>query len=167
MSGVIRYSTVSGIVALILSAFIALPVRAQDQAAQGADWQGDFGTAVPEAEIRPPLNLAGCWSGMIEDSTFGPGTGFIFVVQNGKKLVTGTHAELNLSPGSIGGPLAGSANSQTFRLAFHRKQCNVSFHGTLSSGDLTGMYHLSKKCAHAVLNGTFEFTFDATNASCP
>jgi hypothetical protein len=160
---------VSGAAGLALSGFIAgSSAMAQDSGFwKIAPSRGD--AAVQPDAKQPPLNLAGCWSGSINDTTQGAGTGFLFFVQNGTKLGTGTVADLNETGlGEASGPLTGKTNGQNFHLKFHHKSCNVSFHGTIgNSGDLTGMYHLSKKCFGQVLQGTFDYTFDATNASCP
>src|ERR1700722_1197608 len=155
----------------ILSTFIAVSstaAMAQDAGAWTLSPSTGEAAAEPDSK-KAPLDLAGCWSGTIDDSKGGSGTGFLFFVQQGTKLGTGTGAELDIpGSGSASGPLKGKANSQDFQLGFHGKSCNISFHGKISnSGDLTGMYHLSKKCFGQVLKGTFDYTFDATNASCP
>ena len=161
----------SGAAGLILSAFIAgssTAAMAQDAGA----WI--LSPSTGEAAVEPdskksPLDLGGCWSGTIDDTKNGAGTGFLVFVQEGTKLGVGTGAELDIpGSGSASGPLKGKVNSQNFELGFHGKSCNISFHGKISnSGDLTGMYHLSKKCFGQVLKGTFDYTFDVTNASCP
>lgn len=159
----------SGAAGLILSAFVAVSSTAA-MAQDDGSWNLSPGTAVAQPDSKnPPLDLAGCWSGTIDDTTGGPGTGFLFFVQNGTKLGTGTGAELDIpSLGTASGSLKGKTNSQNFALGFHKKDCNVSFHGTIStSGNLTGMYHLSKKCFGQVLKGTFDYAFDVTSASCP
>ena len=161
----------SGAAGLILSAFVAASSTAA-MAQDDGSW--NFSPSTGEASTqpdskKPPLDLSGCWSGTIDDTKNGAGTGFLFFVQDGTKLGVGTGAELDIpSLGTASGPLKGKANSQDFELGFHGKGCNISFHGTISnSGDLTGMYHLSKKCFGQVLKGTFDYTFDVTNASCP
>jgi hypothetical protein len=161
----------SGAAGFILSAFIAVSstaAMAQDAGAWTLSPSTGEAAAEPDSKTAP-LDLGGCWSGTIDDTKNGVGTGFLFFVQQGTKLGTGTAADLEIpSLGSAAGPLKGKVNSQNFQLGFHKKSCNVSFHGTISnSGDLTGMYHLSKKCFGQVLKGTFDYTFDVTNASCP
>ena len=162
----------SGAAGLILSAFIATSstaAMAQDDGSWNLSPSTGEAATQPDSK-KPPLDLNGCWSGTIDDTKNGAGTGFLFFVQSGTKLGTGTGAELDIpSLGAPSGPLKGKANSQDFEVGFHGKACNISFHGKISSsGDLTGMYHLSKKCFFGqVLKGTFDYTFDATNASCP
>jgi hypothetical protein len=143
--------------------------RAQEAGSQTADWQasGPPSEVTEPAKAGPPLDLAGCWSGGVDDNSQGSGSGFLYFVQNGKKLGAGTFAGLSFNSLSAGGDLTGKTNSKTFHLKFHKKQCNVSFHGTIdSSGDLTGMYHLSRKCLGTVLDGTFDFTYDASDTTC-
>jgi hypothetical protein len=168
----LRGLVTAGGVALIACCFAGMApnyARAQDAGSQTADWQasGPPSEVSQPAKAGPPLYLAGCWYGGLDDNSLGSGSGFLYFVQNGKKLVNGTTAGLYFSSYSTGGGLTGKTNSKTFHLKFHKKQCNVSFHGTIdSSGDLTGMYHLSKKCAGFVLDGTFDFTFDPSNQTC-
>ena len=161
----------SGAAGLILSAFVAASstvTMAQDDGSWNLSPSTGETATQPDSK-QPPLELNGCWSGTIDDTTNGAGTGFLFFVQAGTKLGVGTGAVLDIPGlGAAAGPLKGKANSQNFELGFHGKGCNVSFHGTISnSGDLTGMYHLSKKCFSQVLKGTFDYTFDASSASCP
>ena len=150
----------SGAAGLILSAFVAASSTAAI-AQDAGSWSlsPSTGEAATQPDSKnPPLDLNGCWSGTIDDTKNGAGTGFLFFVQEGTKLGAGTGAELDIpSLGSASGPLKGKANSQDFQLGFHGKACNISFHGKISnSGDLTGMYHFSKKCFGQVLKGTFE-----------
>jgi hypothetical protein len=161
----------SGAAGLILSAFVAASSTAavaQDEGSWNLSPSTDEAATQPDSK-KPPLDLNGCWSGTIDDTKNGAGTGFLVFVQEGTKLGVGTGAELDIpSLGSASGPLKGKTNSQDFELGFHGKGCNISFHGKISdSGDLTGMYHLSKKCFGRVLKGTFDYTFDVTSASCP
>jgi hypothetical protein len=141
---------------------------AQDEGAWSLSPSTGEAATQPDSK-KPPLDLNGCWSGTIDDAKGGAGTGFLFFVQEGTKLGVGTGAALDIpSLGSVSGPLKGKANTQDFALGFHGKSCNISFHGKISnSGDLTGMYHLSKKCFGQVLKGTFDYTFDVTSASGP
>jgi hypothetical protein len=161
----------SGAAGLILSAFVAASSTAAI-AQDAGSWSlsPSTGEAATQPDSKnPPLDLNGCWSGTIDDTKNGAGTGFLFFVQERTKLGVGTGAELDIpSLGSASGPLKGKANSQDFELGFHGKACDISFHGKISnSGDLTGMYHFSKKCFGQVLKGTFDYTFDVTSASCP
>ena len=174
MRGISRYLSISAVAMLILSALVAVPshlARAQDSGS-GNDWQASPSSGAvaeqPDAKASP-LNLAGCWSGTIDDDSTGTGSGFLSFVQKGKNLTKATTAGLDFNGGpSISGSLSGKTNSQNFHLKFHRKQCNVSFHGTISAdGDLTGHYTLSKKCLGEVFQGTFDYTFDAGGSTCP
>jgi len=161
----------SGAAGLILSAFVAASstaAMAQDEGSWNFTPSTSEAATQPDSK-KPPLDLNGCWSGSIDDTRNGAGTGFLFFAQEGTKLGPGTGAELDItSLGTASGALKGKVNSQNFELSFHGKSCNISFHGSIAnSGDLTGMYHLSKKCFGQVLKGTFDYTFDVTGASCP
>ena len=171
MKGIGSLLMASGAVGLILSAFVAASstaAMAQDEGSWNLSPSTGEAATQPDSK-NPPLDLNGCWSGSIDDTKNGAGTGFLVFVQEGTKLGVGTGAELDIPGlGAASGPLKGKANSQNFELGFHGKGCNISFHGSIAnSGDLTGMYHLSKKCFGQVLKGTFDYTFDVTSASCP
>jgi len=161
----------SGVAGLILSAFVAASSTAAMAQDEGSwNFTPSTGEAATQPDSKkPPLDVNGCWSGTIDDTRNGAGTGFLVFVQDGTKLGVGTGAELEIpSVGGASGPLKGKVNSQNFQLGFHGKGCNISFHGSIAnSGDLTGMYHLSKKCFGQVLAGTFDYTFDVSGASCP
>ena len=167
-----RFLSVSGVAALILSALIAVSpnlARAQDSAAETNDWEASPGSGAVVAQPdkkQPPLDLAGCWSGTIDDDATGTGSGFLSFLQKGTKLTVDGQLDFNGGPNKRG-ILKGKANSKNFQLSAHSRKCNVSFHGTISSGDhLTGMYHLSKKCLGAVDGGNFDYTFDGSGSSC-
>lgn len=166
---------VSRIAALIVSTLVVVNsvALAQDNGAQSNQWESSptiSGEAAADPDSRlPPLNLAGCWSGTIDDGNTGMGSGAIFFVQREKKLTIGTFAIFEFNGGRpIAGHLSGKANSQNFQLKIHIRKCNASLHGTLSPmGDLTGMYHFSQKCLGQVDQGTFDYTFDPSGTSCP
>jgi hypothetical protein len=129
------------IAALIVSALVAVTsssALADDQRAQSNDWEPSpavSSEAASQTESRlPPLNLAGCWSGTIDDGNTGIGSGAIFFVQQGKKLTIGTFAVFEFNGGGpiAAGHLSGKANSQTFQLKIHIRKCNASLHGTIS-----------------------------------
>lgn len=166
-------STIIGIVAsAALIAGSACLAFAQDANSPALSWTHPNFTSdasnLPEPEVKTPLDVAGCWSGDFEDTKDGEGTGFLFFVQDGKKLVSGTEASFTLSGlGTGGGPLTGHVTNKSFVAHFNEKACHVTVRGRIVSGDLTGTYHIGKKClGKTAFKGTFDYTFDATGDSC-
>jgi len=165
--------SVAGI-ATLATVLIAGAVRvanAQDQAqqdeAQGADWTAKTpGAAVEEPDkAAPPMDIAGCWSGSIEDANSGAGTGALLFIQHKKKIAKGSGAHLSIG-GGITGPLKGKVNSTVFVASFHGKACKtVAFTGSISSGSLIGSYIL-RKCLGVTSSGTFDYTLDSSGDSC-
>ncbi len=113
----------------------------------------------------PPLDVAGCWSGETEDSVNGPGDGFIFFVQKGKKAVKGTNVAVTVGTTTIVGPITGKVTSTSFFLKAKAKKCKVSFVGQISSTDLVGTYSF-QNCGPFTIEGTFDYGFDPTGDSC-
>lgn len=167
MTKLLHALAASAAAAVLITGVIAGSARIV-RAQEAADWQHvTQGPAIAQPAARPPLDLTGCWSGSIDDHATGVGTGFLFFVQSGRKLTTGTNGALNFSGGSsTGGALTGSTGPVSFQLKHHQKNCQVSFHGRMSSSDLVGTYHLNKGCG-VKARGTFEYTFDNTGATCP
>lgn len=156
--------------AALAATLIAMPPRianAQEDAAQSADLTAstpDATVAEPD-KAAPPLDIAGCWSGTIEDADSGAGTGAIFFVQHKKKLVKGTGAILSLIPGQAS-KLGGKVTSTSFVATHHGKDCKaVALAGQLSGSDLTGTYIL-RRCVGLTTTGTFDFAFDSSGSSC-
>lgn len=141
--------------------------RAQDTGSWSSSTQSG---EVAQPAKRAPLDLAGCWQGGVNDKKLGDGDGYLYIVQNNKKLTPDSMAYIEFPGTSIagGGNVKGKTNSNRFHLGHHGQQCNASFHGTIdsSSGDLVGKYHLSKKCQKQVLSGTFDFPYDTTPGGC-
>lgn len=142
--------------------------RAQGPNRDAIGWQlPSQRSQTAEPDSRPPLDLAGCWKGAYTDTKLGAGDGYIYFVQDGRKLTSDTMAFLEFGSFQDGGSLSGKTNSKRFHLKFHKKQCNVSFHGKIDdSGDVVGKYHLSKKCTGGVLKGTFDLSFDTASGDC-
>ncbi len=167
-------STIAGVAALAaVIAGSACLAYAQESNSQATGWTppnfASSPSSLPEPEVKTPLDVAGCWSGAIDDDKAGEGTGFLFFVQEGTKLVNGTEAGFSIPGlGSTGGrPLTGHVTSKSFLTSFKNKQCSVSVRGRIVSGDLTGTYNIGKKClGDTSFKGTFDFTFDATGNSC-
>jgi hypothetical protein len=158
----------------ILAAFIAgsaCLAYAQESNSQTSDWThpnfSSSASTLPEPEVKTPLDVAGCWSGTIDDKKTGEGTGFLFFVQEGKQLVSGTDAGFTFTGfGTEGGSLTGHVTNKSFVTSFKEKPCKVSVRGRIVSGDLVGTYSINKKCAGIAFKGTFDYTFDATGDSC-
>lgn len=150
-----------------LAAFTNGSASAQEAASPGSDWTvTNPGAAVAEPDkAAPPMDIAGCWSGSIDDANSGAGTGAIFFVQHNKKLAKGTGAILSLIPGAAS-PLGGKVTSTSFVATHHGKDCKtVAFAGQPSGPDLTGTYIL-RKCGGLTTSGSFDFAFDSSGNSC-
>lgn len=152
--------------AALAAALIAVPPRiANAQQAQEDEAQTPDAAVAEPDKAAPPLDIAGCWSGTIEDANSGAGTGAIFFVQHKKKLVKGTGAMLSLIPGQAS-KLGGKVTSTSFVATHHGKDCKaVAFAGQPSGSDLTGTYIL-RRCAGLTTSGTFDFAFDSSGNSC-
>ncbi|MGH7781804.1 MAG: hypothetical protein ACREQR_18460 [Candidatus Binataceae bacterium] len=172
MSRFVRAVTASAAAAVLITGVIAGSARfarAQDAAAsQDSAWTATTpGAAVSEPDkAAPPIDVAGCWSGTIEDANAGAGTGALFFVQRKKKLVKGSGASLDIGNTTGIGALKGKATSTSFVATLHARQCKtLAFAGSPSGAGLVGTYIL-RRCLGLTTNGTFSFTFDATGNSC-
>jgi hypothetical protein len=170
MARIIRFLTVSTAAALLVTGLVAGSAglaRAQQADSQSDGWQVlPPQPAVAQPTKVAPLDVAGCWSGSIDDDTTGTGSGFVFFNQKGKRLVHGTTIGLSFNGGpSKSHGITGTVNSQNFKL-IHPGHCKVLIRGTISSGDLVGSYGLSKHCLGQKFGGTFDYTFDDTGNSC-
>jgi hypothetical protein len=151
--------------ALMFAAIAAFPSRsasAQETASPDSDWTATTpGAAVAEPDkAAPPMDIAGCWSGSIEDANSGAGTGALLFIQHKKKIAKGSGAHLSIG-GGITGPVKGKVNSTVFVATFHGTGCTtVAF-----TGSLVGSYIL-RKCLGVTSSGSFDFTFDTSGASC-
>jgi hypothetical protein len=100
------------------------------------------------AHKAPPLDVAGTWSGPIDDSVAGPGTVEFQLTQQGE-TVGGTWS-FEFNAGSGIGTVTGKATSKSVKLKFHvtgaTKGCDGIFASTsATSGSITGDYQ-SKGC---------------------
>ncbi len=170
MSKLVRAFTAGVTAAILVAGSVAVSPRnthAQDADSQSAPWASRAaGTLMAQPDSKPPLNVAGCWSGSVDDRRQGTGTGFLYFVQNGKNLVAGTSGQISLSTVTAGGPLSGRVTPRSVFAGHHAYSCNVAFRAREISGDLVGAYNLNKHCAAVKLAGTFDFTFDASGTSC-
>jgi hypothetical protein len=164
---------VAGVAALaVMIAGSACLADAQESNSQTGGWTHPNFTSspssLPEPEVKTPLDVAGCWSGDFDDTKAGEGTGYLFFVQEGNKLVSGTEASFTLSGlGTGGGPLTGHVTNKSFVAHFNEKACHVTVRGRIVSGDLAGTYNIGKKClGKTAFKGTFDYTFDASGDSC-
>lgn len=159
--------TAAAATAVLIAAMIAgsaHPSRAQDSQASAWDAPSSGAALAQPDKPAPPPDIAGCWSGTIQDAGSGPGTGAIFFVQHKNKLVKGTGAVLSIL--SSPGPLKGKVTSTSFVASDHGKHCKtVAFTGQPSGPDLTGTYIL-RRCLGVTSSGTFDFAFDSSGNSC-
>jgi hypothetical protein len=175
MSRVTTILILAVISSLFMSALIAgsasLARSQDDESAQSEDWQPytpNFAASQPDTKIPPP-NVAGCWSGDLDDNRLGAGTGYVFIVQHGTKLTKGTRLGFSFPAGpSRSHGIRGRVNNKG-SINFHLEQsaCVVNIHGKVVSDDASGTYSVKKACrAGGKLVGTFDFTFDPTGTTC-
>jgi hypothetical protein len=174
MSRVTRFLFVLIPSLLLLSGIIAVSAsraRGQEKSIESQGWQPytpNFAASQPETTMPPP-NIAGCWSGDLDDDKLGPGTGFTFIVQQGKRLTKGTMIGISFPAGpSASHGITGGVNSTgTMNLHLEQSGCVVNVHGKVMSDQLTGTYSVNKACRLGRrLAGTFDFNFDPTGTTC-
>jgi hypothetical protein len=68
----------------------------------------------PSKAKENPLDVAGCWSGEIEDNGSRTGSGFLFFVPKGKKAVKGTDTGGMIGTASFLAPVEGKVRSRHF-----------------------------------------------------
>jgi hypothetical protein len=112
-----------------------------------------------------PLDVAGCWSGEIEDNGSRTGEGFLFFVQKGKKAVKGTDAGGMIGTTTFFGAVEGKVTVTSFFLKAKEKKCHVSFIGQMPNEALVGSFSF-KNCGSPTTEGTFVYDFDPTGESC-
>ena len=152
-------------VMLAVGLIVAPAQVARAQEAPDTDWQNTgTGAEVAEQPNTSSLNLNGCWSGTVDDSNFGSGTGFLLFVQKGSKAGKGTGAGIDAGGLQTAGPLKGKIKKSSFSVSFHGKKCIVRFSGSMPSSNLIGnyIYH----CGGTSTDGSFNFAFDASGNSC-
>jgi hypothetical protein len=110
----------------------------------------------------PPLIIAGCWQGDVQDKHDGTGTANFGFFQNpsGKKLVASSSFDFEWPDQSFAhGPIKGTVTSKGFKFKGNAgKGCPV--HGS-ASGDETGMTGTAKfggECAKFFKDVTFSIT---------
>ena len=108
--------------------------------AQNWDNSGSDASSTAEPETKSPPNVAGTYSGTIDDHQDGSGPMTMTINQNGKKL-TG-----NFTTFFNSGTIKGSV-STTGKVHARLKvggTCGASFHGTFENGDeIVGVYNVS------------------------
>jgi hypothetical protein len=139
---------------------------AQDAAATDADgWSaGGTGSADldstdqlnPEAQSTP-LDIAGCWSGSVNDTADGTGTASVTFDQNGKKIHNTTRLNFDWPDQAfVHGGIHGTVSSTGIKFNGQAgKGC--SFHG-VATGDasaMSGAVKFTGKCAKFFKNVTF------------
>jgi hypothetical protein len=132
----------------------------QNAGAWSADGAGSADQSSPEAKT-PPLHIAGCWSGDVEDHFEGAGTiTFNNFVQKGKNLKTKSHFEFYWNSENYAhGPMKGSVSSTGFEFKGNAgKHCLVSGSGTGDTSAITGMYEFVGTCTVYFGGGTFSIT---------
>ena len=155
----------------LIAASASLAHSQDDQTTQSEGWQpytANFAPSQPDKKMPPP-NIAGCWSGDLDDNKLGSGTGFAFIVQHGTKLTKGTEIGISFPSGpSRTHGISGSINNKgTMNLHLEQSGCVVNIHGKVVSDDVSGTYTVNKACRLGrKLAGTFDFTFDPSGTTC-
>lgn len=173
MSRVTRLLIVAVASALLISALILVSARrlhSQETILESDGWQPFTPSAVvtqPDKKA-PPLDVAGCWSGEVDDDKTGVGSGFVSFVQQGKKIKKDTVIGLSFNGGpSASHRIKGDVNSKRVKLHFEQASCVVDASARLPSEDLVGSYRITKGCRlGGKFTGTFDFTFDPSGSTC-
>ena len=114
-----------------------------------AQAQGLFSTEPsqsPTADKAPPLDVAGTWSGPVDDSLAGEGTSELNFTQKGETVGGTWSFEFPDSGVNLEGSLTGKVTSKSLRFKFHpdgaKKSCNGIFASTsATSSSITDKYH--------------------------
>lgn len=144
--------------------------QSDSSAAQQDQNSNDWTFSQPQTAAQPdkaqPIDVAGCWSGTIDDDETGPGTGHLLFVQKNRKLLHSTTGGLDFSDGATAsGKLSGRVSGASFVLNHHNNTCRITFRGSSVDGDLVGTY-IVRRCSKITTGGTFNFSFDSSNSSC-
>ena len=122
-------------------ALIGSPAHAQDLVSPEP-----YQSPTADKHKAPPLDVAGMWSGPVEDNKAGPGTITLEFTQTGG-TVGGTY-ELDFPDSDLfsEGSLTGKATSKSLKFKFHpdgtKKSCHGIFASTsATSGNVIGKYH--------------------------
>jgi hypothetical protein len=125
-------------------------------------WSADgAGSADQSTHKPPPLHLAGCWSGDVQDDFEGAGTiTFNNFVQSGKKLRNRSRYEFYWNSQNYAhGPMKGSVSSTGFKFNGNAgKGCLVSGSGTGDTSEITGTYKFVGSCTTYFGGGSFSIT---------
>jgi|HubBroStandDraft_6_1064221.scaffolds.fasta_scaffold235791_2 hypothetical protein len=125
----------------------------QAWAQQWDDSSGDSSSADDSESKSSPPNVAGTYSGTIEDHRFGAGTISATISQNGSKL-SGPWSS-SFGSGTLKGKVS-SKGTISARLKL-KGGCGLNMHGTFENGDeIAGVYTVTG-CGKAD-HGTFDMT---------
>ena len=135
-----------------LGAALLASIALMGSAAQAQDLFRTEPSQSPSAHKAPPLDVAGTWSGPVNDNEAGEGTFEVDLTQKGK-TVGGTWSFEFPDTGYSGeGTLRGKVTNTSLKFNFHpdgtAKSCNGIFASTsATSSSITGNYH-AMGCAH-------------------
>jgi len=126
----------------LLSASFA---RAQEAAAQsdgGGHGAGPPTTAQPDKKPSP-YNFTGCWDGSsidgsLEDNFYGPGYGWIGIIQSGKNIKESESYYEFVWDGGVDyayGPISGKATATGFTATFYAGKCKGKIIATPGTSD--------------------------------
>jgi ribosomal protein L27 len=151
----------------LIAASVRLAVAQQaDDSEAGIQILVSPSAVLPAHRIKESLlDVAGCWSGEIDDDGSLAGEGFIFFVQKGKKAVKGTDVGGMIGATTFFGSIEGKVTVTSFFLKAKDRKCHVSFIGRMPNEALVGSFSF-KNCGSPIPEGTFVYDFDPTGESC-
>ena len=107
----------------------------------------------PDAK-SPPLNIAGCWKGIVQDTADGMGTAEFNFAQKGTKLQTGSDFDFEWPDNAFAfGPDKGSVTSKGFKFKGNAG-CPVNGSATGSASMLVGTVKFGGSCKNLFKNVT-------------
>ncbi len=135
-----------GLFGWLLGAAMLASIALMGSAAQAQDLFSTEPSQSPTADKAPPLDVAGMWSGPIDDNKAGEGTMELDFTQKGE-TVGGTWSFEFPDTGYSGeGALTGKVTSTSLKFKFHpdgtKKSCHGIFASTsATSSSIAGKYH--------------------------
>jgi hypothetical protein len=156
----------------ILSSQLALAASASAQDAATAGSEGSHGANIATSPSiqTPPTEVAGCWSGSIDDDAFGLGNGFFQFGHKGNnpKQLSKSASRFDFEwPSAYAyAPIAGAMKGAALKVHGNAFQCPVTFIGVVNQAgnEITGTYAFSGKCK--AKDGFAQGTFDVVPSGC-
>ncbi len=144
-----------------------------EQSDSGSGSWGAAGAGAPDVAAepdskKPPLDVEGCWSGLVTDKGDGEGDAYFGFTQDGNKIVGNEESDLYVIwPDNTYayGPISGSVTANGIKFKGNAgKGCNFSGSAKGNGSELTGKITFKQKCAKFLKHVRFIVESDGT---CP